>query len=103
MKSKIACLLFLFGILFSCKSKVAPAPPPVLAPPETVVLREKPIGDAKLGKILFENNCGKCHTLYAPTDFSKDVWQTILIRMQPKAELNDIQMANITGYIFSQL
>lgn len=103
MRKKIVNLAFILVLVFSCKSKVAPPPPPVLAPAETVVLLEKPTGNAVEGKILYENNCGKCHSLYAPKDFTKDAWQPILIRMQRQANLNDKQMTDITGYIHSQL
>jgi len=55
------------------------------------------------GKDLYENNCGKCHDLFKPKDFSKEAWAPILVSMQEKARLSDMQMANISNYIYAQL
>lgn len=53
------------------------------------------------GKNLFENNCAKCHQLYEPNKFSKQEWEPILVKMKEYAELDDAQMASISGYLFS--
>jgi mono/diheme cytochrome c family protein len=55
------------------------------------------------GKGLYENNCGKCHGLYNPKDFTATQWQPILVKMQNYAHLDDAQMAGISDYINSQL
>jgi cytochrome c5 len=55
------------------------------------------------GKDLYENNCAKCHDLFKPKDFSKEAWAPILVSMQEKARLSDLQMANISNYIYAQL
>lgn len=53
------------------------------------------------GKNLYENNCAKCHQLYEPNNFSKREWEPILIKMKRYADLDDAQMASISGYLFS--
>ena len=55
------------------------------------------------GKDLYENNCAKCHDLFKPQDYSKENWAPILVSMQGKAHLSDIQMASISNYIYAQL
>lgn len=55
------------------------------------------------GKDLYENNCAKCHDLFKPTDYSKENWSPILVEMQGKARLSDMQMASISTYIYAQL
>ncbi|MBK8601289.1 MAG: cytochrome c [Flavobacterium sp.] len=55
------------------------------------------------GKDLYENNCAKCHDLFKPTDYSKENWAPILVSMQGKAHLSDMQMASISNYIYAQL
>ncbi len=55
------------------------------------------------GKDLYENNCGKCHDLFKPQDFSKEAWAPILLSMQERASLSDMQMASISNYIYAQL
>ena len=55
------------------------------------------------GKNLYENNCAKCHDLFKPQDYSKEAWAPILVSMQEKASLSDMQMATISNYIYAQL
>ena len=97
MKLKFIGLTVISLVVFACASKsaVATAPPP---PPAKVLTAE-----AAAGKDLYQNNCAKCHKLFAPSEFSKEDWGPILVRMQPKARLDDSQMANISNYIYSQL
>ena len=75
--------------------------------PNAIVLSEQKIApiavvEEKLdGKNLYENNCAKCHQLYEPNKFSKQEWEPILVKMKEYAELDDAQMASISGYLFS--
>jgi cytochrome c5 len=55
------------------------------------------------GKNLYDNSCGKCHKLFDPKEFSKTEWMPILKRMQRKAHLSDIEIAEIAGYINSEI
>lgn len=55
------------------------------------------------GKTLYENNCAKCHKLFAPADFTQKKWEPILARMQKKARMDDAQMTVISSYITSEL
>ncbi len=55
------------------------------------------------GKSIYENNCAKCHKLFAPTDRTLEEWGPILAKMQPKAHLDDAQMALIHEYIKSEI
>lgn len=95
MKTKIIIVAVLGILLYSCSPKVvAPvAEVPKVAPPTALAL----------GKTSYENNCARCHKLYAPTDFSKADWAPILTRMQMKAKLDDATMVTISDYISSQL
>ena len=54
-------------------------------------------------KILYENSCSKCHKLYAPTDYKKSDWPSILYSMQSNAQLNDNQITGLLNYINSQI
>lgn len=103
MKLKIIGGAVLTALLFSCASKAvavketpAPTPTPPTAPAVSAT-------DLAAGKNLFENNCTHCHRLYAPSEFPKEEWKPILVKMQKKANLDDSQMANISAYIDSQL
>jgi len=111
MKSKLfAVAIFIF--LFSCAEKVASPkvtvsaqkPDPVQVPPKMASANEAPAAtDLAAGKMLYDNNCAKCHKLFAPTAYSKEAWEPILVRMQKKARIDDADMAQIHNYIFSNL
>ncbi|NHN27924.1 cytochrome c [Flavobacterium jejuense] len=51
------------------------------------------------GKVLYENNCGKCHTLHSADKYSKEQWSPIVLRMQKKARVNDEQRELIYNYL----
>ena len=94
-------------VLVACctKQSMAEAPPPPPPPSKEVSAKDLVFGDTALaeGKQLYDNNCAKCHKWYEPKQFSKEEWKPILVRMQKKAKLDDMQMASITNFIDSQL
>lgn len=104
MRTKILLLLsFVLIVVVSCGSpKVVamqpsdPAVPQMPTPPKDA--NAKRIAD---GKNLFEERCGNCHKLFSPTDFSQTQWAPILVRMQPKARLDDDQMSLVKDYVYS--
>ena len=40
------------------------------------------------GKMHYENNCGKCHALFQPTEFSTEKWHKVVPPMAEKAEVD---------------
>ena len=114
MKLKIIALAALGVLLYSCASKT-PAPVAEKEIPagtktepttkDVGVLTVKGVMTKELaeGLSLYENNCAKCHKLYNPKDFSSADWKPILVEMQKKAHLDDVQIASISDYINSQL
>ena len=51
------------------------------------------------GKMLYENNCAKCHDLYAPKDFNAEQWKPIMLSMQKKAKISDEEREKIYAYL----
>ena len=67
------------------------------------IKKEVIVTDAvKSGKDLYDNRCGKCHKLFAATDYSIKRWPGILDSMQPKAKITDEQKAQILAYLSSE-
>lgn len=54
------------------------------------------------GKALYENNCGKCHKLFAANEYTAEEWKPIVDRMQAKAKINDAQTALVYAYLSSE-
>lgn len=99
MKLKIIALAVLALLIYSCASKTpAPVAETKNEPAAKVMTKELAAGQS-----LYENNCAKCHKLFAPKDFSSEDWKPILVAMQKKAHLDDAEMASISDYINSQL
>ena len=95
MKIRIIAIAILGIFVYSCSPKVVA---PVTEAPKVLLTPE-----LAAGKTLYENNCARCHKLYSPTKFSEQDWKPVLVRMQKKAKLVDVQMAGISNYIYSQL
>lgn len=97
MKYRVLALAVLATIIYSCASKSstptaqAPQPSPTTMTPE---LAE--------GKSLYENSCARCHKLYDPKDFNAEQWKPIVLRMAPKARLDEAQGQKIYNYLVSQ-
>lgn len=90
MKFKIIGL-FLLGItIYSCSPKVVPQVSEVknVLSPEMVE-----------GKMLYENNCAKCHKLYDTKQFTAEEWTPIVLRMQKKTRIDDATRDKIYAYV----
>jgi len=102
MKTRFATAAAIFGLLiFSCSPKTTN---PTTAKPVSEKTPAELAHDNEVaaGQSMYENNCAKCHKLFSPTDFNQAEWAPILVRMQRKAKLDDMQIASITTYINSQ-
>lgn len=55
------------------------------------------------GEELFNNNCGKCHKLFKPSDFSAEKWQKVIPPMAQKAKLDATQESKIYQYVMWSL
>ncbi len=53
------------------------------------------------GKLVFENNCGKCHDLHQPAEFKVAAWDKILPQMCRKAKLTAEQAALVRAWVIS--
>jgi len=98
MRTKLIFLAVITVFMASCSSKKS-ATVAVANTPKGVVLTPELLA----GKGLYENSCVKCHKLYQPKDYTQESWKPILVKMQKKARLDDVQIASISDYITSQL
>ena len=51
------------------------------------------------GKVVFENNCGKCHGLPALEKYDDEKWKSIVDWMAPKAKLTSQQADLVYLYV----
>lgn len=52
-----------------------------------------------LGRQLYIRNCGSCHSLYLPQNYTRAQWKSIVARMQKPAKINDAQAHIIYQYL----
>jgi mono/diheme cytochrome c family protein len=57
------------------------------------------LSDLQQGRTLFVNNCGACHALPNPDDYSTSGWNTILTSMAPRTALNSSQVTLVYKYV----
>nr|WP_294777241.1 cytochrome c [uncultured Flavobacterium sp.] len=100
MKYKVLALAVLATIIYSCASKSSV--PTAATPKEEVKAAVTMTADLAEGKTLYENSCGRCHSLYKASDFNAEQWKPIVARMTPKARLNDEQGQKIYNYLTMQ-
>lgn len=53
------------------------------------------------GKIIYDNECGKCHSLPIPTNFTPVQWVGIMNTMAPRSKLTEEQHENVYNWIIS--
>ncbi len=57
------------------------------------------LAELQEGRALYINNCGRCHSLYSPDDFSVSTWKTIIPVMAPRTGLDGSQVTLVTKYV----
>ena len=101
MKTKIT-IVAAIAILSSCATKqktVQTFEKPMILPAVIEVTSENIVK----GKSIYENNCGKCHQFYEPTEFKKERWKNIVNSMQRKARITDEETVLVYNYIVKDL
>ena len=96
MNYKLLAVAALAITIYSCASKANKTS----APTEEIVKVELTPEMAE-GKMLYENNCAKCHKLFDPKKFSAEDWKPIVMKMQKKAHLDDMQGQKIYNYLIA--
>lgn len=97
MIKKSISILILGTIIYACGPKTpTPAPTPKISSTPEVKVSEATLAE---GKMLYENNCGKCHKLFEPSAYNKERWVKILNWMAPKAKITEEQKAKVFAYV----
>ncbi|MDI1315720.1 cytochrome c [Flavobacterium sp.] len=99
MKYKVLTLVVLASLIYSCAAKSGVPTTEVKKVDSTETATTLLTPELNEGKILYENNCAKCHDLYNRKEFSIEEWKPIVTRMQMKAHLDDVQGQKIYNYV----
>ncbi|MCU4188140.1 cytochrome c [Flavobacterium sp. HXWNR29] len=91
MKTKLIAIASFFLIISACSSNKS-----TIQEPTTIAVK---MNKDEAGKMLYENNCAKCHDLYSPKDFNAEQWKPIMLSMQKKAKISDEEREIIYAYL----
>ena len=58
--------------------------------------------DFSRGRDLYLTNCGGCHQLHLPAEFTEEQWSTILSTMIERAKLGDAEQELIFRYLLTE-
>lgn len=90
-------------LAFASASILVACAPKVVIEQEVTPIKEqaetKPEVKYLAGKTLFDNNCGKCHDLPHPSQYSKAQWSKIVPSMSKEAKLDAEQENQILLYV----
>jgi len=55
--------------------------------------------DLQQGRNLYVNNCGKCHGLYSPDNYTPTQWTSIMNNMAPNTGMSSSEILLVTKYV----
>ena len=55
-----------------------------------------------IGRNLYVKNCGSCHNLYKPDQYTKNEWTKSMVIMQKKTKCNDQETKLIIKYLITR-
>jgi mono/diheme cytochrome c family protein len=95
-KSLLLILLILFTVLLSCKKSSTAT---LYTPTSDDVTSTATLDELQQGRTLYINNCGSCHQLYSPDDYTATQWKGIMPGMASSARLTSAQTTLVTKYV----
>jgi hypothetical protein len=101
MNSFLFCILLIL-VLAAEQCKVQPYTPS--ATEVSIAAKRSPGADVyslRSGHALYINHCGKCHELYAVTDYSEQEWADVIPEMILKSHLDQKAEEQIKLYVLS--
>ncbi len=88
---KIFLLLPAAALIFACAPQTVNK-----GTPSTVAINSESISQ---GKMIYENNCGRCHDLPTVTKYNDEKWKSLIAWMGPKARLTAQQNDLVYQYV----
>lgn len=66
---------------------------------EGAILKGMDIDAIRRGRVIFVTECGACHRLYLPEEYSPGEWRPIAKRMAERASLGTDQAVDLEAYL----
>ena len=100
LKNYIVGVLFIsvFLLIGSCtKSNVDTTS--LYIPTSADVTLTATLPELQQGRDLYVNNCGRCHGLYSPDNYTSSQWRSIINSMAPRTSLSTSEIQLVTKYV----
>ena len=68
-------------------------------PSSSDVTAKATLDELTQGRQLYIDNCGRCHGLYSPDDYSPSDWTSILRGMAPRTPMTSSEIQLVTKYV----
>ena len=88
-------VLFLTG---SCKKDLGGSGS-LYTPTTADVTSTATLAELQQGMALYSNNCGSCHGLYSPDNFTPTQWRSVMGSMAPRTGMSASQVVLVTKYV----
>jgi mono/diheme cytochrome c family protein len=88
----------LFFLIIGC-SKSTTSSSSLYTPTSADVTATATLPDLQQGRTLYVNNCGRCHGLYSPDDYTPSQWKGIISTMAPNTGLSSSEILLVTKYL----
>jgi hypothetical protein len=99
LKTKLFFVVFIAVIAASCSKSSQSSQASLYIPTSSDVTAKATLQELQDGRALYINNCGKCHDLFSPDDYSASRWKTIMSGMAPKTNMSASQVTLVTKYV----
>jgi cytochrome c5 len=101
MKKPLLLLMSLGLLVSSCTTKKATTTEKSPADIVAEVKKNYTDADMSAGKILWQENCNKCHKLHDGPEHDVAKWEKVLPRMSKRAKLTDEQAGKVRAYLLA--
>jgi mono/diheme cytochrome c family protein len=100
MMKKISFILFTVILLSAIGCKKDTTGSGVLYTPTSAdATSNATLAELQQGRTLYISNCGSCHGLYSPDDYSASRWRNIMSDMTPKTSMSSSEISLVTKYV----
>ena len=100
IKNHFLLLFFVASLLLvgSCKKNLGSSGS-LYTPTSADVTANATLAELQQGRTLYSNNCGSCHGLYMPEDYTPAQWKSVLSGMAPRTSMSASQVLLVTKYV----
>jgi mono/diheme cytochrome c family protein len=97
--SLLLLVIFLAAAVNGCKKDAGTTTDSLYVPTSADATTSATLTDLQQGRELYISNCGGCHSLYSPDNYTASQWRNIMPNMAPNTNLTSAQVQLVTKYV----